>query len=108
MPPSGARIARTAGGWASPRAAPCASSSSATHEIHPPTRAVIIRLRMSEISAEDDRALQRYKLTLAYRGTRYHGWQWQAVTKYYKGPTLDDGQGIPTVQVMVAKAITSV
>ena len=62
---------------------------------------------MSEMS-HDPRPLQRYKLILAYRGTRYHGWQWQAVTKYYKGPTLDGGQGIPTVQVMTAKAITSV
>src|SRR5687768_12880010 len=53
------------------------------------------------------RPLQRYKLTVAYRGTRYHGWQWQAVTKHYRGPTIGDG-GIPTIQVILAKAITSV
>lgn len=29
--------------------------------------------------------LQRYKLTVAYRGTRYHGWQQQAALPSYKG-----------------------
>lgn len=28
---------------------------------------------------------QRYKLTVAYRGTRYHGWQQQALLPSYKG-----------------------
>ena len=51
---------------------------------------------------------QRYKLTLAYRGTNYHGWQWQAVTESYKGPAPQDGQGIPTIQETVSRAITSV
>ena len=58
--------------------------------------------------SDDARPLQRYKLTVAYRGTRYHGWQWQAVTKHYRGPTIGDGGGIPTIQVILAKAITSV
>ena len=51
---------------------------------------------------------QRYKLTLAYRGTRYHGWQRQAVTENYKGVPLGEGQGIPTIQEIVSQAITSV
>jgi tRNA pseudouridine38-40 synthase len=51
---------------------------------------------------------QRYKLTLAYRGTRYHGWQRQAVTDNYKGEPLGEGEGIPTIQEIVAKAITSI
>ena len=29
--------------------------------------------------------VQRYKLTVAYRGTRYHGWQQQAALPSYKG-----------------------
>src|SRR5688572_22112301 len=53
------------------------------------------------------RPLQRYKLTVAYRGTRYHGWQWQAATKHYRGPTIGDG-GIPRIQVVLGKASTSV
>ena len=56
----------------------------------------------------DPRPLQRYKLTIAYRGTRYHGWQAQAVTKHYDGPTLDEGGGLPTIQELVARAVKSV
>lgn len=52
--------------------------------------------------------MQRYKLTLTYRGTRYHGWQTQGVPQYYKGPTPADGEGIPTVQETLARAVTSV
>lgn len=51
---------------------------------------------------------QRYKLTIAYRGTRYHGWQHQAANAYYKGPTPAEGQGIPTIQEIVARTIISV
>jgi len=50
---------------------------------------------------------QRYKLTLAYRGSNYHGWQSQAVTENYKGP-VEPGQGIPTIQETVARAVASV
>ena len=50
---------------------------------------------------------QRYKLTLAYRGSNYHGWQIQAVTENYKLP-VPEGQGIPTIQETVARAIASV
>jgi tRNA pseudouridine38-40 synthase len=51
---------------------------------------------------------QRYKLTLAYRGTRYHGWQSQAVTENYTGPAPAAGQGIPTIQETLARAIEAV
>src|SRR6266566_292528 len=51
---------------------------------------------------------QRYKVTLAYRGTNYHGWQRQAVTESYKGPMPEEGQGIPTIQEVVGRAIASV
>jgi tRNA pseudouridine38-40 synthase len=51
---------------------------------------------------------QRYKLTLAYRGTPYHGWQQQALTENYKGPPPTEGHGIPTIQEIVARAVESV
>src|SRR5215211_5902072 len=51
---------------------------------------------------------QRYKLTLSYRGTHYHGWQRQAVTENYKGPTPPEGHGIPTIQETLARAVESV
>jgi tRNA pseudouridine38-40 synthase len=51
---------------------------------------------------------QRYKLTLAYRGTGYHGWQSQAATPLYKGPPPPDGHGIPTIQETLRRAIESV
>jgi tRNA pseudouridine38-40 synthase len=52
--------------------------------------------------------LQRYKLTIAYRGTHYHGWQWQAANQYYKGPRPAEGQGIPTIQETVERAVKEV
>ncbi|MEA2710973.1 MAG: tRNA pseudouridine38-40 synthase [Phycisphaerales bacterium] len=51
---------------------------------------------------------QRYKLTIAYRGTNYHGWQRQSVTQHYRGPVLTGGRGIPTIQGLVSRAIESV
>ena len=51
---------------------------------------------------------QRYKLTIAYRGTRYHGWQEQAANALYKGPPPAPGEGIPTIQETLARAIGSV
>ena len=51
---------------------------------------------------------QRYKLTLAYRGTNYHGWQTQAVNETYKGPMPEEGHGIPTIQEIVSRAIAGV
>lgn len=58
--------------------------------------------------SDEPRPLQRYKLTLAYRGTQYHGWQRQEVTRYYKGPVLSDGKSIPTVQELVERALRDV
>lgn len=52
---------------------------------------------------------QRYKLTLAYRGTRYHGWQHQSVnTLTWKGETPPEGQGIPTIQEVLSRTIQGV
>jgi tRNA pseudouridine38-40 synthase len=50
---------------------------------------------------------QRYKLTLAYRGTNYHGWQSQAVTENYK-EEVPEGHGIPTIQETLSRAVESV
>jgi tRNA pseudouridine38-40 synthase len=69
--------------------------------------------------------LQRYKLTVAYRGTRYHGWQQQPALPSYKGerqPGLGvapvsppgpareaaAGEQIPTIQGELKKAIAGV
>src|SRR5688500_12461789 len=51
---------------------------------------------------------QRYKLTIAYRGTHYHGWQRQSVTANYKGPKPKEGHGIPTVQELLERAVKAV
>src|SRR5881394_2152649 len=51
---------------------------------------------------------QRYKLTLAYRGTRYHGWQMQPALPTWKGDVPPEGEGIPTIQESLQKALTSV
>ncbi|MDP9174677.1 MAG: tRNA pseudouridine(38-40) synthase TruA [Planctomycetota bacterium] len=53
-------------------------------------------------------SLQRYKLTLAYRGTHYHGWQRQTAAKTWKGPTPLPGHGIPTVQEVLTRALAKV
>jgi tRNA pseudouridine38-40 synthase len=50
----------------------------------------------------------RYKLTIAYRGTRYHGWQYQLPNALYKGPKPPEGHGIPTVQETLERAIGSI
>lgn len=52
--------------------------------------------------------VQRYKLTIAYRGTAYHGWQHQDANAFYQGPPPAQGQGIPTIQEKVTRAIVSV
>lgn len=51
---------------------------------------------------------RRYKLTLVYRGTRYHGWQSQPALPSWKGPPPAEGQGLPTIQETVARAIGTV
>lgn len=53
-------------------------------------------------------AAQRLKLTIAYRGTRYHGWQTQAVPPNWKGPRPTDGTGLPSVQETVNLALREV
>lgn len=52
---------------------------------------------------------QRYKLTIAYRGTAYHGWQWQPALGNYTGdaPT-EEGAGIPTIQEKLTRALRGV
>ena len=52
--------------------------------------------------------MQRYKLTVAYRGSRYHGWQAQPAMPTYGGEAPPAGQGIPTIQGELVRAIESV
>lgn len=52
--------------------------------------------------------MQRYKLLISYRGTRYHGWQQQAANQYYKGPRPPPGHGIPTIQETLSRALQKV
>lgn len=50
---------------------------------------------------------QRYKLTIAYRGTHYHGWQIQAANEF--APLeLQRSSELPTVQGELRKALMSV
>ena len=55
-----------------------------------------------------DSPTQRYKLTIAYRGTRYHGWQEQGYSLMWKGETPGDGSGPPTVQELMRRALETV
>lgn len=50
----------------------------------------------------------RYKLTLAYRGTAYHGWQTQPMMSTYKGTPPPPGHGIPTIQEIVERVVGGV
>jgi tRNA pseudouridine38-40 synthase len=52
--------------------------------------------------------LQRYKLVIAYRGTRYHGWQQQPAMENWVGEPPPAGQGIPTIQEELTRALVSV
>src|SRR4051794_2705558 len=54
------------------------------------------------------RPLSRYKLTIAYRGTRYHGWQTQPMMKTYKGTPPPEGHGIPTIQEIVRRTVAGI
>jgi tRNA pseudouridine38-40 synthase len=51
---------------------------------------------------------QRYKLTISYRGTNYHGWQMQPPNELWKGDEPPPGEGIPTVQETLMRAIQTV
>ncbi len=55
-----------------------------------------------------DKPTQRYKLTIAYRGTAYHGWQQQGYSGTWKGAVAADGSGPPTIQEICKKAIEGV
>lgn len=55
-----------------------------------------------------DPPFKRYKMTLAYRGTNYHGWQFQWANYLWKGPKPKPGHGIPTIQETVARALVEV
>lgn len=47
-------------------------------------------------------------MVVAYRGTNYHGWQIQPPNELWQGPTPPPGQGIPTVQETIQRAIQEV
>jgi tRNA pseudouridine38-40 synthase len=51
---------------------------------------------------------QRYKLTIAYRGTHYHGWQYQLPPPNWKHEPPPEGEGLPTVQQSVTRALAAV
>lgn len=51
---------------------------------------------------------QRHKLIIAYRGTRYHGWQSQPHMETYGGEPPPAGQGIPTIQETLTRALENV
>ena len=51
---------------------------------------------------------QRYKLIIAYRGTRYHGWQSQRWLDTYRGAVPPRGQGIPTIQETLTRALEGI
>jgi len=51
---------------------------------------------------------QRYKLTIAYRGTAYHGWQFQQAQSNYKGPLPPEGEGLPTIQENLTRVLQGV
>jgi len=50
----------------------------------------------------------RYKLTIAYRGANYYGWQKQMPVVTWKGPKPPPGEGIPTIQEILSKKIAGV
>ncbi len=47
-------------------------------------------------------------MIVGYRGTAYHGWQWQYAAPNWKGPRPPTGLGIPTVQQELKKAVQHV
>jgi tRNA pseudouridine38-40 synthase len=51
---------------------------------------------------------RRFKLTIAYRGTAYHGWQSQPAMETYTGAPPPPGEGIPTIQGALVKALMTV
>ena len=55
-----------------------------------------------------DLPTQRFKLTVAYRGTAYHGWQHQTVPATWKRPIPRSGRGLPTIQETLTRALMHV
>ncbi|MBC7782798.1 MAG: tRNA pseudouridine(38-40) synthase TruA [Burkholderiales bacterium] len=55
-----------------------------------------------------DQPVQRYKLRISYRGTKYYGWQTQGLSIDWKGTLLPDGSQPPTIQVICRRAIEKV
>ena len=55
-----------------------------------------------------DSPTQRYKLTIAYRGTRYHGWQEQGLSQNWTNHHPDDTSGPPTVQELLRRTLEAV
>jgi tRNA pseudouridine38-40 synthase len=51
---------------------------------------------------------RRYKLTISYRGTRYHGWQFQIPASTWKGEIPPPGHGLPTIQSELTRALAGV
>ncbi len=47
-------------------------------------------------------------MTIAYRGTRYHGWQSQPLLSSYTGPDVSAGHGLPTVQETLSRTLARV
>lgn len=70
------------------------------------------RVRPTETGAQlgrrDPLAVQRYKMIVSYRGTNFHGWQWQSVPKSWRGPLPPAGQGLATVQETLARTIATI
>src|SRR5687768_12577802 len=56
----------------------------------------------------DPASLQRLKMTIAYRGTNYHGWQFQLPSNTYKGLPLLPERGLPTIQEIVTRTLRGV
>jgi len=52
--------------------------------------------------------MHRLKLTIAYRGSQYHGWQAQPTPPTWTSDAPPEGHGIPTVQEFLSRAIASV
>src|SRR5436305_854616 len=55
-----------------------------------------------------DGQTRRYKLTISYRGSGYHGWQHQVAAATWKGEPPPEGRGIPTIQETVRRALEGV
>jgi tRNA pseudouridine38-40 synthase len=78
---------------------------SVVHKDFPPARWIVPR---EAGTFAGPMPVQRYKLTIAYRGTAYHGWQHQSASNTWKGEIPAPGRGIPTIQELLRRALESV